>query len=443
MSVRRVGPGSAGELFKELAAWDLFPKKGTADFYHCPWEEILEFVDALQMASPYAWGRATGPFEFTCSSSFWGAWHVGEEPEQPDLQPLHLARFAALYADCVLIPDPFSVIGDGDSLGTRIRLLSRLVSLRKLQPVIEAGLVRLAPSMFPVCNGHMREFETRRDMHEDDLEAAGNELVPAILAALRVRTSCAGQSPSVEVDGPDELLGGQPMTIRFLPEGPVGRAILSNESLPLEFLPDLVQTAFIRPIIDDLRGQGMYSWLLGTSYLTNRSLDYEFLRRVDVTSGRHGLGRVAIAMEHALPVVDGAPLQALLELRQAEPEAFRTYRSAFAETLRQHEGEPHEMRAIFDRVVRPELDRLDLEVKKIKKLVSAKVREKLIFGSGTLTIGLALGAVLPDVGSIIASLGGLKYGVEILEELNKTQKEPIEAMDNPYYFLWRAQVRAR
>ena len=87
----------------------------------------------------------------------------------------------------------------------------------------------------------------------------------------------------------------------------------------------------------------------------------------------------------------------------------------------------------------PEINLIDKKIKDWKSKTKNSLKTKLIFGSGAVTVGLYAGVLPPDIGQIIAAIGGGTAVTSALMELNSTLKEKDEARSNDFYFLWQAR----
>lgn len=142
---------------------------------------------------------------------------------------------------------------------------------------------------------------------------------------------------------------------------------------------------------------------------------------------------------HTVPFLEGMNTELLLKLRAEEGEAFQMYRERVSQAARATSKEdPSRANQVFADLVQPELARLDLAVANAKKMATRRVRENLVFGTGLVAIGVGTGLVAPDMQAVLAALGGLKFGSEILEGLNQLVSEPPEVRESDLYFLWRA-----
>ena len=107
-AAQNLGPGDGRKLYRELQRSPLMKRQsGRPTIGILGTESLLKCVNSLRMSSPFIWGPPDNPFSFLSSSSLRGAANpTADLPCRLD-QAQRLARFAALYADTVLIEDPF------------------------------------------------------------------------------------------------------------------------------------------------------------------------------------------------------------------------------------------------------------------------------------------------------------------------------------------------
>lgn len=424
-----VGPGSGVEFFEELASWELFPQDGDSTIMDCEPDEVLEFAEALWMSAPFVWQGSSGPFSFIASASLHGClspyWNADRRAERAR----HLARFGALYADQVVIPDPLSVVFEfPEPLTARIELVDNLLVLKQLRPLVEAGIVVFGPRDVPVCVAHQTLFEEhyqeQADIYRRALEPVKADLSRALRDAVR--------------DGTSDQLLVETVSAQF--DHTIADAIAHLGVEGLRGPPDrtdLIADLAFRHMLDDMHYQAIMSWLGGYNYLTARSRDLQILR---VLNRRPPTTTDAVnSLVHTIPFLEGMDTELLLKLRAEEGEAFHLYRERVSQAARAASRE-NESRAdeILADLVRPELARLDVAVANARKMASRRVRENLVFGTGVVAIGVGTGLVAPQMQAVLTALGGLKFGSEILAGLNEMASEPPEVRDSDLYFLWRA-----
>ena len=163
-----IGPGNGCSLFEEIDSLGLLHKRALNG--ESPWISECDFVsfqnvaDALCMASPVILRPVKNPCSFLASSSLSGAGNPCFDPHCCFARAKALGRFAALYADTVLIRDPFGdILHESDSARLRLEFALKLGVLDLLRHEIEAGVVIFAPTHFPLCEDGLKKFNQVED----------------------------------------------------------------------------------------------------------------------------------------------------------------------------------------------------------------------------------------------------------------------------------------
>ena len=437
-----IGPGNGYELFEELESWDFFgaEDKETSNVFGCDFDSLRETTNSLWMSSPFRWRPFSDPFSFLASTSLSGA---GDPCFHLDCRldrALALGRFAALYAETVLIRDPFErVLHDDDSRKLRLDFANTLFVLRLLRPAIQAGIVAFAPTDFPFCEDDQRVFRQVELEVRNRVLAACKLLLDDVVQNLDVRVCGSAESSYLSIDGIEKYVPHA--SIDLVPTGStqlwVPGLVPTNAQVR-----DAVQTWILDPSVIDLQYQHIINWLYNARYLTDRPIDTDLLCLLDERPRAAHRPHLGARMSHALPFVDGLDAETLLKLRKEEGEAFRAYRDRVRSLVEDTTLSQREFQESFRDLVEPELNKIDHSVAAVKKMVKASIREKLVFGTGMVTIGLAAGAVTPEVGAVISALGGAKFGSDLLTSLNALLREPEVACRNDFYFLWKARNHA-
>jgi hypothetical protein len=245
--------------------------------------------------------------------------------------------------------------------------------------------------------------------------------------------------PFLRITGPDRLVEHGEVNLHNLP-GTLARKILRNPASRLtrmDVVPRIEQN-FIEPLLKDLLLQNWVSLTFDTRYLTDRAADFEVLDSINHPENRRQNASLANALSHSLPVILTMTPAEMLHLRQNEGEAFQVYRDAIHSLLNTlNPSDERAVKAAFLDVVRPQLNKIDLAVSEARKTVSSSLREKLVFGTGLVTISLFSGLLPPEVGAVVGWLGGAKFGTDLLIEANKLVQEPRAIRSTEFYFLWR------
>src|SRR5439155_21931290 len=133
----------------------------------------------------------------------------------------------------------------------------------------------------------------------------------------------------------------------------------------------------------------------------------------------------------------------LVALRQKDGAAFQVYRDSVSRVLRELTSrDAKKARQAFQDVVLPHLSDIDLALSNAKKVARRKIATNVAIGTGLVAVGLTTGLLPPNVGQIIASLGGLQAGANALQGMIELLAEPEAVRQNKYYFLWKARRHA-
>jgi len=133
-----------------------------------------------------------------------------------------------------------------------------------------------------------------------------------------------------------------------------------------------------------------------------------------------------------LPYLEGVPPDALVELRQNDPQAFAEFRLLMNDVVRRAQaGELSEpLEQVAAREVLPHLRTLEAEFKALRQTR----RYATVFGLGAIAAG-ALGGVM--LGPAMGALGAVAVPAA-QSFLGSFQKEGV-LVSNPFYWLWRAR----
>ena len=96
------------------------------------------------------------------------------------------------------------------------------------------------------------------------------------------------------------------------------------------------------------------------------------------------------------------------------------------------------MAEAFRDQILPEINLIDKKIKDWKLKTRESLKEKVIFGTGAVSIGLYAGMLPPNIGQLVAAIGGGSAIAGAVMDYNKTLKDRIEARSNDFYFLWQA-----
>jgi hypothetical protein len=355
-----------------------------------------------------------------------------------------LARFAALYADRVLIHDPLENYDPDSPEGFGRRLADDLRVLYSVRPLLEQGRISLARTAWHFCEEHYDELLVRSKLQER-LERARKALARRFRKDAQVSLEDSNGIPLFKITGSHELIEHglsyhASAKARSLAERRPDRInqLLSSH----EIGASRVFQGHISTVIGDIFVQNLYA-KMGFNYLTDRPVDFEVIGAVNDSKTNKRSKAILDGLSHTVPFIQDVGLEKLIKLREDEGASFQIYRDSLNELLKQLDdadlSNPKLVKEAFNDSIRPELHKIDLTVKNSKKLLYGSVKRDVAFGAGFIALGLFSGLLPPGIGQLVAALGGYKFASGVADKAVRALTEPDEARENKYYFLWKLQ----
>jgi hypothetical protein len=422
------------DFFELARSRDLLTPNGLRNIQKLRKADLLDFAIEASMALTSRGNDVGSGFDFSANDSLSGGSTSCVAIDCRVQRADDLARFAALYADHVVIRNPFAGYGSQNRVDyLRHEIAGDIAVMARLRPLIRKGFVRVAPPFAVTCAACSRHFKREQQRIFSSLERAGEELLSQFMPRISVERDECG---CIEVRGPDALVQhGQ----RYF--HPSKNSIFQGR-LTRSRRESLVRERLIAPMIDDVYTHLLHSRHGGLNYLTDRELDLTVIRQLggeEVSSIQRAL---VTGLSHAVPVVRNAPVQALLDLREKEGEAFAVYREAVASVLRDADlSSPATIKEAFAKKIRPELANIDMAVSSARKLFKRGLAQEIGVESAAISIGMMLGSVKPTLGAVLTALGGIGALRTVVQKVTDVATEPPVARENSFYFLWKVRDR--
>ena len=416
-------------------------------------DKVFELSETIALSTHYHFKNNQKPnknFSFIANSSLSGGKHPCASPKCRTKKLNELASFASLYADEVYIQNPFEKIliagPQGINEASREELIQGIENYRLLKPLIEKGIIKYAQNMVSLCQHH---DETIAKPLSAEIQRKENRLYSLIEEQLLEKCTVSldtieGEQAYLKVEGPEHLIEHGITYLHLLGKPPEFLLDRLKMELPYKFskseiLSSGMLSTVISPIIEDLSNQEWHSAFYGTSYLCDNATQMKIASKLNTEAYAANSTAFNKAMSHSLPSVHSRNLSNILNLRETEDEAFSVYRDKIHSLLKATKTwSEAEVAEIFRDEILPELNIIDKKIKDWKIKTKETFKEKILFGSGAVSIGLYSGMLPPDIGQIIAAIGGGSAIVSAAIDYNKTLKDKIEARSNDFYFLWQA-----
>jgi hypothetical protein len=396
--------------------------------------KLLDFVQEVEYTLPYVRQRTSSRFGFLANTSLSGGPYPCHDAGCRLAKADELARFAALYADEILIRDPFGNYGSEWSLDMlQENLAGDLAVLWSLSPLLNEGVLGVAASRFAYCADHAAEAKDHNGEVSRKLYDAAFDLEQEYLSALTFEYH--GETQLMEVRGPDHLV---PHGCFFV--GPMSPKVLTKAGRVRKSARRKVfYKSVIGSTLDDIIMQDLYGHDYRYNYLTDRALDARLISALsgdEVTSLSEALMR---GLNHSVPVIESASIEGLLRLRKEEEPAFRVYRDAVTQVLRDADLTTlSKVEEAFSDAIQPELNKIDLAVHNSRRLLTRGMKRDVVVSAGVVSVGLGLGFIQPAIGAVLAALGGGKLVTDLGKAgYDALRPEPASIRENGFFFLWK------
>ncbi|MBN7798413.1 hypothetical protein [Parahaliea mediterranea] len=416
-------------------------------------EELYEFAQTMALIARYHFVPSVGAnrnFSFVANSSLSGGPHPCSYPDCRITKLEGLLSFAVLYADEVYIQNPFEEVylAGASKIGDYARgeILTGILKYQFLRPLFEKGIIRYAQNEVRLCEHHSQTLaQPLLDEIDRKQELLFKLLEDFYLERCRVYFDVGeGAGPYLHVMGPTDVVDHGSVYFHLKGMLPEFLENLLNKKLPYEFskrevVSEGLLSFIISPILEDLGRQEWHSTFFKTSYLCDNPMQMQIASKMNASAKTANSQAFNTAFHHAIPSVFSKDLDYLLRLRERENEAFSVYRSSLYSMLNDSRNwEVAEISEAFRDQVLPEINQINKRIADWKYKTRDALKEKVIFGSGTVAVGLYSGVLPHNIGEIIAALGGASALVGAAMDFNRTLKKPLVARESDLYFLWQA-----
>lgn len=409
------------------------------------WEDarVKQFILVCRALVPNYHGNAESIFEFIASSTL-----SGQPVPCTDLQCRidqldSLARFAVLYADQVLLRNPFEYLGEGNGVTRFLKeeVVSCVAILYYLRALLENGIFGFA---MPVHFHSDSSIQSGLMAYRKKILRASTKLTNKYLETTEVRIINNFGKPGLELQGDEDLLGHSGVVLNYL-EPPELVAKFYNPEQPYLLNKKetrqikIFQEVFVRDIINDLARQNIYSTLFGNQYISSRQADFEIISWLNNSDANIRSRVIMEGLSHYLPVIQMVGLKKLIELRSKEGESFRVYRDSLTTALKTvDDPDPQKIRQAFNDLVRPEINKIEWTLQNSRKIARSSLQRNFVVTMGYISIALFGNLVPPDLASLLAAVGGLNFIASTVEK-SKDLIGDAPVRDEKFYFLWRVQ----
>lgn len=376
-----------------------------------------------------------------------------------------LNRFATLWADKVYVNSYFDeheimsrtsvfTVSGIEHFDLRYIYSGNIKCLIRLKTLVESGIVEIVPGEVRLCHNCMAEEISKHEEIKNLLFKYAEELTKEYRKMINAkllwneRYAKLGKY-SIRLEVPEEIDHRKSVGRIYhkLPEWLEKRlmntktdVILGKREMKMLCIPDgeiedLVVSVLFSQMLSTLTG-------LNASFLTNSNFEVKLLNYIansDEDINRNRVLQRELACE--LPLILGAPLEYLIEIREKEHEAFLVYRDSIRVATNEYilKGlKPGDARILYEDIILPKLNSLNLKVKTIKDRAwrNLKIDISVVVACGVFGfLSNMLAMQIP-----LLAVSGVKL-VDIAKNIRDGLGTPSEIKESDFYFLWKASKK--
>lgn len=369
----------------------------------------------------------------------------------------NFAVFSALYADKVYIQlhfitdehyDFFDIdeieFDEDKAFNFKMLLLQDLVIIREYADLIKCKIVTITPSHQMICPSCFQRSLFGSELI--DIEKITKEYTKKAHVILKNYDSL-NQEAEITIDGINEFFPDHDLfwTIRnseeleLLRKEKIGK-IIKNKSYSNEFISDFIHSEIASAMYSTKYCNEQHAKLI-----TNKLSDAMFLSLNQENSIADVENYTKMLPEYDLLITQNLSLENVIRLRNEEHESFNKYRIALNSAAKEQNKTTNQTdwKKIYDDIIYPELNNLDLKMKQIKQ-----GRLNRFFGSmfviGTSVIASKYGnSIFPDMLTNINSFETAIGAAGINYVLDKASTQKAELQNNDYFFLWKLKQKSQ
>lgn len=414
-------------------------------------EQVEDFVINVFKLIPNDWFEQQSYFNFYANSTLAGAPYPCSGLECRIKNVNDLLRFAALYADKILIPSPIDKYFEAIEVGkkvNRINLARDIIIILRLKPIVLAGIIGFVSSYVCVCQECLKKIVTREDELKEKLE----KISELINRETSKNISCTLQRDTdgiayLSINGIEKLGFHEPTDIMIFQENKDIRRLL-KKSKEVTVTADMmgkwgIIDYIFAPAIEDVFRVQINTSFSGGSFLTNRPYDAMMISQIQSI----GLSKETVeharmietGLFHKIPVIGEIEIEKIIRLRQIEGEVFAGYRSKMNAIL--DKFDTLDRKALIDvqrDIIVPELDAMEQVIHRNKQaLIKSVVQDVLLIGGG-IGLGVFSGMLPIDYSALVGVVGGMSAISNVADKMRGVfSKDEIKA--NSFYFLYELQ----
>lgn len=412
-----------------------------ADFYQLKkWknDNLIKFIKEIHQLDLNEKNNSSSIFSFSANEELSSGRNPCFDIKCRLIKIDELIQFAILYSDNVFIYNPFekyqSIVNWKDFV--KMDIINDLIILNYLKPLINKNIIRFAHGYEIRCNSCRNKIISK-------FEGIIKEIETSILATSRFKLQKINNKYALRISGNADIFGHKETGILLNYESKYDKYFYEDDSYILT-QEDIVDLRFAKnrseEIMFDLLRQDANVNTLNNNYLIANNFYLELLHKINNTNlGGISPNDIVSGLSHAVPAIRNTNVHNLLSLRENDYESFLVYRDSIRKLINEtfEKKDFSDLKSAFNDIVLPELNKINLAVKKNKKILSYKTKKEIIISVGIIGLGVFSGILPHDFGKLFGAIGGCKFAQALISQLIDLNNPEYNILDNKYYFIWK------
>ncbi len=347
-----------------------------------------------------------------------------------------LARFSSLYADKVIIQNPFNRPCKKFDFENKLLLIGDLEVLFKIKPLLNNDIISIGRESLCLCKDCLkRQIENEKNLSKK-IRDGKKIIIEEYLDKIKI--TYFNSAPSIAISGPIEIL--EHTTIFTLKKGNPFFNLVTKMNIGEEIKDKKIKREvlhwIINPAFNELFLEEFYN-TKGYNTITDKNLDIFIREKIEPKEENLETTRILTGLTHTIPSIEKISIDNLIKLRLKEEEALKVYRENINKLVKgvNKKISEEKIKELFSSEIQPILNELDLILEKNKKDASQSFMKKALISGGLLSVGLF--SNIP----VLSLLGGFGTLDSISNDLVRRFKIPQQIQTNKYYFLWKMARR--
>ena len=438
------------ELFNYLEAFEQIEEKDIFKQIVQEWseEQVEDFVVNIFKLIPNDSFEKHSYYNFYANSTLAGAPYPCSALECRVKNVYDLLRFAALYADKMLLPSPIDKHYEDIEAGrkvNRMNLVGDIIIILNLKPLILSGIIGFFSSYVCLCADCLSKIATK----ENELQAKMHKIAELIYNETLECISCNLQRDQdgiayLAIKGAEKLGFHEQIDILMNEENKTIKELLKKSKdviITADMMRDLgIIDYLFEPLIMDVFQAQINTSFLDSSYITNRPYDAIMISQLQ----NMGVGQEVIthtqmvekALFHKIPLLGEVKIEDIVNLRKKDGEAFEGYRSKMNAILDTYDKlDRKALTDIQKDIIIPELDAMEQAIYRNKKaLIKSTAQDILLLGGG-IGIGVFSGMLPIDYSALVGIMGGISAISNVVDKAKQYFSHD-DIKSNSFYFLY-------